>query len=192
MPDEAACTLTDAELLARTAAGDTAAFERLVDRHEGPILRYLRGASGDADAADDAFQETFVSAWRAASSFRGELSARAWLLAIARRALARQRRRAHATQERPMSLEQLALLAGWGDPDAPDPGVAFEARELVERVFDGLTPEEREILILRDLEGFSGEETAQLLGLSLAAMKSRLHRARLRFVAEIGEKCDGV
>jgi RNA polymerase sigma-70 factor (ECF subfamily) len=155
-----------------------------LDRHEAAVLRYLRGIAPDPDAAEDALQETFVAAWRAAATFRSESSARGWLLTIARHALARQRRRVPAP-EHMVSLEQLAQEAGWGA--TPSPGVegVLEARDLVERGFAALSAEDREILILRELEGFSGEETARLLGLSLAAMKSRLHRARLRFTAAL-------
>ncbi len=65
------------------------------------------------------------------------------------------------------------------------PASGEAGRDLVRGALDRLTPGEREVIVLRDLEGFSGEETAELLGLSLPAMKTRLHRARLRFVAEV-------
>jgi RNA polymerase sigma-70 factor (ECF subfamily) len=87
-----------------------------------------------------------------------------------------------------VALEDLGLQAGWGAPPLPDALFeSLERRETLERALAQLSPEEREILVLRELEGFSGEETAKILDLSLAGMKSRLHRARLRLAAVLVE-----
>lgn len=180
----------DAALLAGTAAGDRTAFERFVARHEAAVLRYVRGLVDDADRAEDVLQERFIAAWRGAAGFRGGAAARGWLLSIARHAAQRHRRRRAGEPATHLPLEELARQAGFSQPAAPDLARAFEARELVERGFRALSPEEREVLILRELEGFSGEETAALLGLSLAAMKSRLHRARLRFLGVLRGEID--
>lgn len=79
----------DAALLALSATGDGVAYERLVNRHQATIFRYLRAALGDVTAAEDALQETFLAAWRSADRYRGEASVRAWLLGIARNAARR-------------------------------------------------------------------------------------------------------
>lgn len=180
----------DADCLRRTAAGDAAAFEAFVGRHEAAVLRYLRGISADADRAEDALQETFIAAWRGAAGYRGGASARGWLLAIGRNALRRQHRRRAGEPAELLPLEALAREAGWGrDPD--DASLRrLEARERLERGFEGLSAEDREVLILRDLEGLSGEEAAAVLGIGLAAEKSRLHRARLRFTANLRRSTD--
>lgn len=181
-------TDADAEDLRRTAGGDREAFERFVDRHEAGVLRYVRNVVADPDRAEDALQDTFVAAWRGAAGFRGEGSARAWLLTIARNAVRRQGRRRAGEPERFVPLDSLALTAGWGQPAADDdPARRLETRELVERGFRGLDAADREILVLRDLEGFTNEEAARTLGLSVAAVKSRLHRARLRFTGNLRE-----
>ncbi len=175
----------DAALLARSAAGDRASFDRFVNGNQDAVYRYLLSIMGQAADAEDALQETFLAAWHNAAAFRGEGPPRAWLFAIARHAAHRLRRRRVAEPEQLVSLDQLGLEAGWGAELAPLPDSAEGRRELVRAALDRLRPEEREIVVLRDLEGFSGEETAALLGLSLAAMKTRLHRARLRFVADV-------
>lgn len=181
----------DEVLLARTALGDREAFDRFMDAHAAPVFRFITLHVGDSDAAEDVLQETFLAAWRGASSFRGPGSARSWLLSIARRAALRQGRKRAGEPRNSASLDAvpldvLAREAGWGnDPSGEER--RLEVKELVEAGFAHLAPEDREILLLRDLEGFSGEETAALLGLSLPAVKSRLHRARLRFMTRIRE-----
>jgi RNA polymerase sigma-70 factor, ECF subfamily len=180
-----ALNLSDAEILRRTAAGDATAFEVLVERHEAAVHRYIRALAGADDRIDDALQETFIAAWRGAGGFRGDDGARAWLLQIARNATHRQFRRRAGEPAHHLPLQALALEAGWGDTGAESFARRLEARDLVEAGFRGLGPEEREILVLRDLEQLSGEEAAALLGISLAAQKSRLHRARLRFLANL-------
>lgn len=173
--------MTDAEALRRTAAGEPDAYDRLVERHQAAVHRYIRVHERDPDRAEDALQETFISAWRAADTFRGDGSARAWLLGIARNAVRRQHRRRAGEPDHHEPLQALAAAAGWGDPIGP----RVEARELVRKGFAALSDDDREILVLRDSEGFTGEEVAEMLQLSLPAVKSRLHRARLRFVAAL-------
>jgi RNA polymerase sigma-70 factor (ECF subfamily) len=181
----------DDELLSRSARGDSSAFEQFLTRHERWLTRFA-GAMAGGDV-EDVVQDAFVAAWRGAAGFRGG-DARAWLAVIARNAAhARFRRRAgeppvHETLD---SSEDLARAAGWG-VDGPD--VEFErlaTREAVAAAFERLPVEDREVLMLRDVEGFSGDETAATLGVSLSAMKSRLHRARLRLAASLREAFDG-
>ena len=137
----------------------------------------------DEAAAEDALQETFLSAWRNAASFRGDGSALGWLLSIARHAVYRQHRSRAGEPERMESLAELGEAAGWGA--APDPLDALVVKDEVERALARLSLGERELLLLREVEGLSNEECASLLGLGLPALKSRLHRARLRFVAQL-------
>lgn len=183
---------SDAALLGRSANGDATAFERFVDRHQASVFSLLDHLARDRADAEDAFQEAFASAWGAAGSFRGGESARAWILTIARHALSRQRRRRAgepAAYEPLDSLETLGLRAGWGAVVRPDALLDRLAdRELVERALASLPAEEREVVLLRDVEQLPGGEVAEMIGLSLAAMKSRLHRGRLRLAAAIREE----
>ena len=156
-----------------------------MDRHLGAVHRFLLSLGADADDAEDALQESFVAAWRSAGDFRGAASARSWLFTIARNALRRQHRRRVGEPTALESLESLGGRAGWGSTAAFDG--AFEAREELRWALRQLPAEEGEVVVLRDLEGFSGNETAEALGLSLAAVKSRLHRGRLRLMSLLRE-----
>ena len=82
-------------------------------------------------------------------------------------------------------LPELGEAAGWGSESPEAEVLRAERRARLARALDALAPEDREVLVLRDLEELTGEETAAALGLSLAAMKSRLHRARLRLAAQL-------
>ena len=175
----------DARILERVAGGDRAAFEAFVRRHRDTVRRYARAVAGDDDAAEDAVQEVFIAAWRGAAGFRGGTSARAWLLVIARNAVRRQHRRSAGEPPSFEPLETVALQAGWGRSPDDDWTDRLAAAEVVERGLAALGDDDREILLLRDMEGFTNDEAAEVLGLSLPAVKSRLHRARLRFMANV-------
>lgn len=178
----------DDALLAATAAGDRSAFETFVKRHQAPAFRYLRGLAPDVADAEDALQETFLGVWRSASTYRGGPSARGWVLTIARNALRRAYRRHAGEPERFEPLDELGVRAGWGRPD--DVLDKLANRDLIARALERVPPEQREVLLLRDIEGMSGNEVAHVLGLSVPAMKSRLHRARLELVAGLRELAD--
>lgn len=180
----------DLSLLGRSAAGDREAFARFVRRHQAPVFRFCRTLAGRIEDAEDALQETFLTAWRQAGSFRGEGSARSWLLTIARRSVYRAGRR-----PRPLalgdsaSLEELGPAAGWGRSDAAAGGsLAPDDAILLRQAFGRLAPADRQVLVLRDLEGFSNAEAAEILGVEVGAVKSRLHRARLALMAEARSK----
>ena len=138
--------------------------------------------------ADDVTQEVFVSAWRNAAKFRGDGSARGWLLTIARNAARRTARRRTGEPAAAEALDELAVCAGWGDarPTA-DFERALESRDVLAAAFSRLGPGDREVLTLVDLEGLSLAESADLIELQLPALKSRLHRARLRLLAAAKE-----
>lgn len=178
----------DVALLRRAGSGDREAFARLVDTHQATVFRFIRTLGPDAATCEDVLQETFLAAWRSAATFRGDSSVRTWLFTIARNTTARQyRRRAGEPQREDLaSLDDLGVAAGWGteaDPEAL--AMQQETRSAVARALDALDPEDRRVLVLRDLEQLNGEEAAAILGLTLAALKSRLHRARLRFAAHL-------
>lgn len=179
-------TSSDRELLEKSARGDRGAFGEFVARHEATLWRFARALAHDEAEAEDVLQQTFVAAWRAAGELERD-DGRAWLLAIARRESARLARRRGARHERERSLEELGEHAGFGDARATpeELGVRLEEEGLLEQALARLAPHEREILVLRELEGLSGAAAAELLGLSLSAEKARLHRARLALTAEL-------
>jgi RNA polymerase sigma-70 factor, ECF subfamily len=177
---------SDAELLARSAAGNREAFDAFVLRHRVGLGIYLRSLSRDA-STEDALQEAFLSAWRHAGSFRGEGSARAWVLAIARNALFKKLKPAVGpTPEDLVPLDVLGRAAGWGAEPSEDPREMLLDQDAVQRALARLGETDREALLLKDVEGLRNDEAAALLGMELAAFKSRLHRARLRFIAALG------
>ena len=180
---------SDAALLARTASGERAAFDVFVARHRAAVFRFARAVSrGDAEA-EDVLQEAFLAAYRGAHTFEGRAQARSWLFTITRReAWRRLGREAEASLAEPHEVEELISLgvaAGFGALDPETLVLRAERRELVVRALGTLAEEDRAILLLRDVEGVSGDEAAAALGLALPAMKSRLHRARLRLAAAL-------
>jgi RNA polymerase sigma-70 factor (ECF subfamily) len=179
-------------LLQATAAGDHRAFAAFVERHQDAVFRFLTQRTLSAADREDALQETFLAAYRGCDAYRGEASARAWLLGIARNLSRKLYRRRAGEPEKMEALETLGLRAGWGEPDPPEALLETLARrDVLEKAMERLSPDEREVLVLREMEGLSGEETARVLGLGLPAMKSRLHRARLRLAAALRGGADG-
>lgn len=183
--------LTDAVLLHAAAEGDRTAFEPFVDRHAAHVYRFARTLVRQADEAEDLLQQTFLAAWQAAGQFRGEGSARGWLFTIARHAAGRARERHARAPFDDTPVDALGLQAGWGQASPEASAMREEQRRRLAAAFATLAPDDQAILTLRDLEEYSGDETAALLGIALPAMKSRLHRARLRLaVALRKEGCD--
>lgn len=166
---------SDGELLARISAGDRAAFEELVVRHERALFRFARRVVGED--AEDVLQEAFLSVWRSAAGWRGDASARSWLFQIVAHGCHHRLRRSAGERAAAGTEEVLAVAA-----PSPTPDAVVSSRQVgraLEAALRSLEPEAREVLILRDVEGLPGEEVAQVLGIGVAAMKSRLHRARL-------------
>lgn len=185
MPDAQDEGLIDLELARRAGGGDREAFAALVTRHQASVYRLARHVAGTRDEAEDVLQQTFLSAWQGVSRFRGESSVRTWLLTIARNAAVTRRVRAAREPIDATPLDDLGIRAGWGGPNPEQLAVAAEQHQRLAAALAALDPDEREILTLRDLEGLAGEDVAAMLGLTTAAMKSRLHRARLRLAAAV-------
>jgi RNA polymerase sigma-70 factor (ECF subfamily) len=184
-PDAKLVELSDADLVARSAAGSREAFGVLVTRHQARIFRLARALTPQSHEAEDVLQQTFLAAWQGIRAFRGDASVRTWLLTIARNA-AYQRRQVRAREPvDDVPLEELGLEAGWGHADPESLAARAQQRARLDGAFARLPHGDRQVLVLRELEGLSGEETAAMLGIGLAAMKSRLHRARLRLTAEL-------
>jgi RNA polymerase sigma-70 factor (ECF subfamily) len=179
----------DERLLRLAAQGDEAAFRDFVTRHEAGVWHRALTLTQHREDAEDLLQEVFLAAWRGAGGFRGG-SARAWLLTIVGHAWSRQGRRQmrYAELADEDALDALATRAGWG---AAGPVTADDPAADVALAFERVAPDDQRLLTLRDIDGMSGEETAALLGVSVAAMKSRLHRARLRLAAAYQEVRDG-
>lgn len=174
---------TDAALIAEIATGDRDALGVLVHRYWAPMFRYAERTSQNASAAEDALQDTFLAVLEHAHTFRGEGSARAWLYTLARNAVRKRfRKRADAPHEDDSeTIEALGAAAGFGGSFGFLS--SLEDREEILHALARLSDEDREILSVVDAEGLSIEEASEALAISVAAIKSRLHRARLRFMA---------
>jgi len=171
--------MDDVDLIAAARSGDRAAIEELLARYEPSIYRFGLRMCGNEDAAREVLQETLLAAFRYLPGFRGDAALSTWLYQIARSFCIKQRRGQHPTR----SLDDQVLV----DP-APAPDARVQARELGEllaRAIATLAPEQREVLILRDVEGLSAEQAADVMGLEVGALKSRLHRARMALRSEL-------
>jgi len=181
-------TDTEAALIARAQAGDAGAFERLSGAYADRLFMLLLRLLGDRGEAEDVAQEVMLRAWRAIARFRGQSSYFTWLYRIAvneaNRALEKRGRRPAAA---PLGPDELQLPA----PAAEDPARQAENSELrraLGRALAGLPPALRTAIVLRDVEGLSTQQAAEIAGVSQAAFKSRLHQARLRVRAAIGDQ----
>jgi RNA polymerase sigma-70 factor (ECF subfamily) len=174
---------TDDQLLAAARQGDAAALEALLVRYQPHLYRFGLRMCGNQEDAGDVAQESLISMARSLRDFRGDSSVSSWLYTIARRFCIRKRRRGKFAPTREESLDTPGIDTAerLADP-APSPEQTATNRELQDaltRAIDGLALAQREVLVLRDVEGLSAPEVAKVLGISVDAVKSRLHRARV-------------
>jgi RNA polymerase sigma-70 factor (ECF subfamily) len=163
---------SDRFLVGAAQAGDLHAFEALVERYQGAAYRVALRMLGSEVDAEDAAQEALVQAWRALSTFRGESAFSTWLYRIVINRCLKAR-----TVRPPMAALPEVLI----DRDS-DPAEALARSERLDALVRGvlvLPAEQRAALVLRELEGLSYEQIAQALGVTVAAVKGRIHRARL-------------
>jgi RNA polymerase sigma-70 factor (ECF subfamily) len=174
---------TDDQLLAAAREGDSAAIELLLVRYQPHLYRFGLRMCGNPEDAGDIAQESLMAMARSLRAFRGDSSVSSWLYTIARRFCIKKRRRSMFAPAQEDSLDRPGTdgVQRLADP-APSPEQAAANRELAEaltRAIDALDASQREVLVLRDLEGLSAPEVARILGVSVDAVKSRLHRARV-------------
>jgi RNA polymerase sigma-70 factor, ECF subfamily len=166
---------SDETLIQRAQTGDVDAFTELVRLHEHRVRNVLMRLLVDPRDVEEATQDVFVQAWRNLDRFRGDSAPFTWLYRIAvNEALMRQRRR---------KLPETELDETAGAPSSSTTASSAEAAELRRFLLAQIAElpfEYRAPLILRDLEGLSNEEVATVLGLTVAAAKSRIHRARMQ------------
>jgi len=178
----------DESLVAHAKENDYKAFEELVKRYEGRIYGHTLRLLGNREDAEDVLQETFLNVFRALGNFRGDSTFSTWIYRIAtNNALMRLRKLSHGEREfddelpPPESMKRQALASHILDPK--DALLEKEMLEELDKAIEKLPEKYRTIFLLRDVEEFSTDKAAQVLGISEAAVKSRLHRARL-FIRE--------
>ena len=176
--------MTEQELVRAAQSGDQSAFAHLVTANQAMVYSLAYRMTGNPEDAADLTQEAFLNAWRSLGSFNGQSAFSTWIYRLASNAcivfLRREKRRSSLS----MTLEDEDDADRQADlpDDRWSPQRALERREAQEAVRQGLaalSPEHREVLILRELEGLSYTEIAQALDLEEGTVKSRISRARL-------------
>lgn len=174
------------QLVEKARRGDVAAFGELITKYERRVYRMARQITQNDEDAEDVLQEAFLKAFEHIDSFQGQSKFYTWLTRIAvNESLMKLRKR---KSDRTVSLDEnietneepiVREIAVWDDT----PELRYsqeEMRQILDKAVDSLKPIFRTVFILRDVEELSTEETAEVLGLSIAAVKSRLLRARLQ------------
>lgn len=161
-------------------------FAALTNQHKDAVYRQMLRVCGNREDAEDVLVEALLRAWRHIDRLESAEAFRAWLAQIARRVCYRVRRR-----EGLLPLEAMPEFeAAATGPNPEEQWAAAELKAMVRGALDALPPEYRSVYELRDLEEMRGEEVAQRLGISLTAMKSRLHRARAMVRARLDKSLE--
>jgi RNA polymerase sigma-70 factor (ECF subfamily) len=167
------------EFLRRLRRQEQAAFHELVDQYSQQLFRVAYSMVGNAADAEDVVQETFTAAFAGISKFRGEASLKTWLMQI----LVRQSARVQRGRGRRMTIG-----IENAQPPIHDPAPATESRMDVIEMLAKLSPEHREVIVLRELQGMGYEEMAQALKIPRGTVESRLHRARQELRDKFGDR----
>lgn len=189
---------TDAELVARLRAGDEEAFVMLVERYQQPMLRLARAMVPSQMVAEEVVQDTWMGVVRGIERFEGRSSFKTWMFRI----LGNRARSAGAREPRSVSLESLHAVdparfdpnGQWADPlerwvDATDDRLdAAVWSSVLDAALDDLPPRQREVVVLRDLEGLSSDEACAVLDISQGNQRILLHRGRSRLRAVLEPK----
>jgi RNA polymerase sigma factor (sigma-70 family) len=175
----------DRGLVIRAMAGDHDAFTRLATASIGRLFAIARLILRESDLAEDAVQEALVAAWRDLSGLRDPDRFEAWLHRLVVRACYREARRARRLGR----LEGHVIRIEMGEPDESR---AIADRDQIERGFRRLEPDQRAILVLHFFSGLTLSEVADVLGIPIGTVKSRLHRATQRMRADLDSEARSV
>ncbi len=190
-------TMSDEEVIARVLAGDKASFEIVMRRYNQRLFRTARAILRDDLLAEDLVQEAWVRAYQHLGDFAGRASFSTWVLRITvNEGLARLRRGQRYAEQREATgagerMDRFSSPA----PDPEQQASASEMRALLEQLIDGLPDANRAVFMLRDVEGMSTAEAAEILSISEDNVKVRLHRARVSLremlMAHVDIQCRG-
>jgi RNA polymerase sigma-70 factor (ECF subfamily) len=184
-------------LVERAREGDFDAFEALVNASEGKVYHHLLRLVGNPDDARDLLQETYLSAYRHLKSFKGGSAFSTWVYRIAtNHALMRLRKKNPET----VGLEEIAVpsheelkgrtISDW-EVNPREAVLRKEVRSVLDKAIQSLPPGYRAVVVLRDVQGMSTAETAEILGIKEGAVKTRLHRARIFLREALGPYFEG-
>ena len=160
------------QMVRQAQSGDADAFEGVYRAHVGRIHALCLRMSGDAQEAESLTQDVFVRAWQKLSSFRGKSQFSTWLHRLAINVVLQDRRTRARRQAREQTVENLEHYATAVTQAMPGTKVDLE------RAIAGLPPGAREVLVLRDVQGFKYSEIAEMKDVSLGTVKAQIHRAR--------------
>jgi RNA polymerase sigma-70 factor (ECF subfamily) len=177
----------DAALIRAFHEGDKAAFDRLVLKHKDRLFNLCYRLLGDYEEANDSAQETFIKVYRSLKKFRFESAFSTWLYRIAVNTCKNRLKSSAFRQKRKMVPLDNPVLGSRSQPsreiqdESRSPAIELEKKErmrAIQEAINALAPEQKEVVTLRDIEGFSYEEVAEITGFNLGTVKSRLARAR--------------
>jgi RNA polymerase sigma-70 factor (ECF subfamily) len=183
----------DNVLIGRVRGGDLAAFELLMRRHNQKLYRAVRAILRDGAEVEDVMQETYLSAFKHLHQFQGRARFATWLLKIGiHEGFARLRRQVPvvALDDAIDSMEEVSFMNTMRARSPEEEASQHQMVDLVEAALDRLPTEHRQILVLRGVESLDTAEVAEVLGLSEAAVKQRLHRARVMLQMALAGKVD--
>ena len=178
----------DAVLIRDFCEGDKAAFDSLVLKHKDRLFNLCYRLLGDYEEANDSAQETFIKVYRSLKKFRLESAFSTWLYRIAVNTCKNKLKSSAFRQKRKMVPLENPISANRSSPslqiqdESQSPAMALEKKErmrVIQEAINALPAEQREVVTLKDIEGFSYEEVAEITGFNLGTVKSRLARARL-------------
>jgi RNA polymerase sigma-70 factor (ECF subfamily) len=176
----------ESALVARAKAGDAAAFSELVEHYDRRVFRMAKQITQNDDDAEDVLQEAFLKAYTHLDDFQGNSKFYTWIVRIAVNEALMKLRKRRADRSVPLDEpidtgedEVAREIAVWDD-NPEDVYSREELTEILDEAVQSLKPAYRTVFVLRDIEELSIEETAEALGLSISAVKSRLLRARLQ------------
>ncbi|MGC8854427.1 MAG: RNA polymerase sigma factor RpoE [Halothiobacillaceae bacterium] len=174
---------TDQQLVARAREGDQRAFELLVRKYQHKVLKLIMRYVRDMDEAMDLTQETFVKAWKALGSFRGDSAFYTWIYRIAvntaKNHLVSVQRQPYTVDLDADETDQYAAEPGLTDTDTPEgEALGSELHRVVMQAIHDLPEDLRTAITLRELEGLSYEEIAEVMGCPIGTVRSRIFRAR--------------
>jgi RNA polymerase sigma-70 factor, ECF subfamily len=187
-PDPVAIPQDDERsLVLQARRGSAPAFEEVLNRHQQRVYRVIRSILRDSMDAEEVVQDVFLTVFEKIDNFRGDSSFTTWIHRIAVNAALMHRRRDRSSVNVSLEATMPAFredghiatdVADWSE-QANDPALASEAQQIIQTAVDELDSKYRTVFVLRDIEAFSTEETAEILEMGIPAVKSRLHRARL-------------
>ncbi len=178
--------LPDRELVSRCRSGEMQAFNELVARHQDRIYSVIYRSCGNAEDAADVTQGAFLNAFRHLADFKGDSAFSTWIYRIAFNQLVSLRR---GRKPRTVSLaapdEETPAMEPADERRPSDPLESEELKDKVQQALNLLEEGDRNIVLLRDLQGHSYDEIAAVLGIPAGTVRSRLHRARLELKSRL-------